>query len=92
MNEMNKTGKSSEEQDLLVRDLKESLADIIQDTSEVIKELIETIDVTIKDEENRVETTAIINEILSDFKSSIKSVENKILSENRTSNFSKEEE
>ena len=40
MNEMNQTGKSSEEQDLLVRDLKESLADIIQDTSEVIKELI----------------------------------------------------
>jgi len=92
MNEMNQTGKSSEEQDLLVRDLKESLADIIQDTSEVIKELIKTIDVTIKDEENRVETTAIIDEILSDFKSSIKSVENKILTENRSSNFPNEEE
>ena len=81
----------------LVEDLKNSLSTTIEDTSELLNNIITTIDESIMDENIRIESKAIITELRKDFSRTLNTAFGKISDsvdndEDKQPNISKSEE
>lgn len=83
LNNLTKKIKSNLSQDNLIDDLKESLNEIIESTSEIFNSLTNSIESTIKDEDIRRETNDIISNSFNELKKSYLSIENNILFSNK---------
>lgn len=75
--------KSNLSQDSLIDDLKESLNEIIESTSEIFNSLTNSIESTIKDEDIRRETNDIISNSFNELKKSYLNIENNISFSNK---------
>ena len=71
-----KDNKQSQEE--LVEDLQSSLQNILSETSDLLKELTTTIEISIMDEEVRIESKKIISEISTDVSKALSSTLHKI--------------
>ncbi len=75
--DLNKLGKKIKEQtfeDNSMEDLKDSFNSTVNETAEILKELINNIETKIKDEELKKETKEIINKLNSELTDSIKNL------------------
>ena len=75
--DLNKLGKKIKEQtfeDNSMEDLKDSFNSTVNETAEILKELINNIETKIKDEELKKETKEIINKINSELTDSFKNL------------------
>tara|TARA_Y100000748_G_C15182260_1_gene366119 strand:+ start:183 stop:488 length:306 start_codon:yes stop_codon:yes gene_type:complete len=75
--------KSNLSQDNLVDDLKESLSEIIESTSEIFNGLTNSIESTIKDEDIKRETNDIISNSFNELKKTLLSIQNNISFSNK---------
>ena len=62
----------------LSNDIKETLSETIYQTSNLIKQIVKNTEKTIKDEEIKIETKKIINNIFKEFEHTINEIKNKV--------------
>ena len=82
-------GKISQEE--LVDDLKESLSNTINSTTELIKNIVESVEATVKDEEIKKETKDLFTNISEELKTTVISLGTKIKNLNPAKSSSEEE-
>ena len=82
-------GKISQEE--LVNDLKESLSNTINSTTELIKNIVESIDSTVKDDEIKKETKDLFTNISEELKTTVINLGTKIKNLNPAKSSSEEE-
>ena len=82
-------GKISQEE--LVTDLKESLSTTINSTTELIKNILESIDTTVKDDEIKKETKELFTNISEELKTTVISLGSKVKKLNPYKSSSEEE-
>ena len=82
-------GKISQEE--LVNDLKESLSNTINSTTELIKNIVESIDSTVKDDEIKKETKDLFTNISEELKTTVINLGTKIKKLNTAKSSSEEE-
>ncbi len=82
-------GKISQEE--LVNDLKESLSNTINSTTELIKNIVESIESTVKDDEIKKETKDLFTNISEELKTTVINLGTKIKNLNPTKSSSEEE-
>ena len=82
-------GKISQEE--LVNDLKESLSNTINSTTELIKNIVESIESTVKDDEIKKETKDLFTNISEELKTTLINFGTKIKNLNPTKSSSEEE-
>ena len=73
LSKVKKNVKNSLNEENIIDDLKESLFDSLQNTSKLLKTILENIDSTIKDDEIRKDTKEVINKINSEVVETLKS-------------------
>ena len=71
-------------------DLKESFMETIGQASNVIKQIVENIELTVKDEEIKSETKKIIKDIVNEFESSVANAGKKLVDSLKFSNYEEE--
>ena len=79
-------------QDDTLKDLKDSLQYIIEDTSEIFNRAIEALESGLKDPKIRQESVEIVNNLYNEFKVATEQVHNKVLSYYVQGSFNPEEE
>ena len=82
-------GKISQEE--LVNDIKESLSNTINSTTELIKNIVESIESTVKDDEIKKETKDLFTNISEELKTTVINLGTKIKNLNPAKNSSEEE-
>jgi ABC-type transporter Mla subunit MlaD len=82
-------GKISQEE--LVNDLKESLSNTINSTTELIKNIVESIESTVKDDEFKKETKDLFTNISEELKTTVINLGTKIKNLNPSKSSSEEE-
>ena len=82
-------GKISQEE--LVNDLKESLSNTINSTTELIKNIVESIESTVKDDEIKKETKDLFTNISEELKTTVINLGTKIKNFNPSKSSSEEE-
>ena len=82
-------GKISQEE--LVDDLKESLSNTINSTTELIKNIVESVEATVKDEEIKKETKDLFTNISEELKTTVINLGTKIKNLNPAKSSSEEE-
>ena len=87
--DLSKKIKKKFQEETIVDDLKESFAETIENTSNILRSLTNTIDSTIKDEEIKKESKDIINKINKEIKENLKEISGKF-SQNSASLFEEE--
>ncbi len=73
LSKVKKNVKNSLNEENIIDDLKESLFESLQNTSKLLKTILENIDSTIKDDEIRKDTKEVINKINSELVETLKS-------------------
>ncbi len=73
LSKVKKNVKNSLNEENIIDDLKESLFESLQNTSKLLKTILENIDSTIKDDEIRKDTKEVINKINSEVVETLKS-------------------
>ena len=73
LSKVKKNVKDSLNEENIIDDLKDSLFESLENTSKLLKTILENIDSTIKDDEIRKDTKELINKINSEFVETLKS-------------------